>query len=129
MAPRLPFKLPALPFDRLGPRTRRVLRYVGLALFAVVVFVFALQATFPYGRVKDKVIEAMAAKYEVTIGSVERGWLPGNVSFKAFTIRSRPEKAGEPVTTFYIDRLDIGLGVLPLIGGNIDVDIAAKIGR
>src|SRR5690606_16831557 len=115
--PKLSFKMPSLPLlDRLGPRTRRVLRYAGFALFALLVFVFALQATFPYGRVKDKVIEAMAEKYDVTIGSVERGWLPGNVSFKAFTIRTRPAKAGDAITTFYIDRLDIGLGILPLIG-------------
>lgn len=127
--PKLPFKLPSLPLDRLGPRTRRILRYAGLALFAILVFVFALQATFPYGRVKDKLIEAMAEKYDVTIGGVERGWMPGRVAFKAFTMRTRPSKPGESITTFYVDRLEIDLGILPLIGGTIDVDIDAKIGR
>jgi type II secretion system protein N len=127
--PKLPFKLPSLPFDRLGPRTRRVLRYAGFVFFALFVFVFALQATFPYGRVKDKLIEAMSEKYDVTIGKVERGIMPGRVAFKAFTIRTRQTKPEETVTTFYIDKLEVDVGLLPLLGGNIDVDIAATIGR
>lgn len=128
--PKLSFKMPSLPLlDRLGPRMRRVLRYTGFALFGLLVFVFALQATFPYGRVKDKLIELMAEKYDVTIGGVERGWLPGRVAFKAFTVRTRPTSPGESITTFYVDRLEIDLGLLPLIGGTIDVDITAKIGR
>src|SRR6266496_623046 len=101
--PKLPFRVPRLPFDRLGPRTRRVLRYVGLVSFAIIVFVFALQMTFPYNRVGDKVIEALSDKYDVTIGRVERGILPGRVYFHAFSMRSRQTKPDETVTTFYID--------------------------
>lgn len=127
--PKLPFKLPSLPFDRLGPRTRRVLRVVGYIFFALVVFVFALQATFPYERAKGKLIEAMSEKYDVTIGAVERGWMPGRVYFKAVSIRTRQTKPEETVTTFYIDKLEVDLGILPLVGGTIDVDIEANIGR
>jgi type II secretion system protein N len=127
--PKLPFKLPSLPFDRLGPRTRKILRWSGLVVFALVVFVFALQMTFPYDRAKDKLVEAMAEKYEVTVGAVERGLMPGRVYFKAFTIRSRPTKPEEAVTTFYIDKLEVDLGIMPLIGGNIDVDFDAQIGK
>src|SRR6185369_8077016 len=74
--PKLPFKLPHAPWERLGPRTRRVLRYTGMALLALVIFVFALQMTFPYNRVKDKIIEGLSDKYDVTIGGVERGFMP-----------------------------------------------------
>lgn len=127
--PKLPFKVPSLPLDRLGPRTRRIVRYAGFTLFALFVFVFALQATFPYERAKDKVIESMAEKYDVTIGSVDRGWLPGRVAFNAISVRTRPTKPGETVTTFYIDKLEVDLGILALVGRTIDVDIDAKIGR
>ena len=48
MAPKLP---------QLGPRTRKFLRYFTITVLAVVVFVFALQLTFPYERVKDKMVE------------------------------------------------------------------------
>lgn len=127
--PKLPFKMPSLPLDRLGPRTRKILRWGGLVVFALLVFVFALQMTFPYDRAKDKLIEAMSEKYEVTIGAVERGWMPGRVYFKAFSMRTRPTNPEETVTTFYIDKLEVDLGIMPLVGGNIDVDFAAQIGK
>jgi type II secretion system protein N len=126
--PKLPFKLPSLPFDRLGPRTRKILRYIAYVVFAIIVFVFALQLTFPYGRVGDKVIESMSEKYEVTISSVERGWMPGRVYFNSVSIRPRPTKPGENPTPFFIKRLEIDLGVLALIGGKISVDIDATLG-
>jgi type II secretion system protein N len=111
-----------------GPRMRRVLRYLGLALLALVVFVFALQLTFPYGRVKDKLIEALSDKYEVTIGAVEPGIMPGRVAFKTMTFRTRPEKADDVPTTFFIERLDLDLGLLSLLRGAASVDFVAKIG-
>lgn len=117
----------SLPFH-LGPRMRRVLRYVGFVVLALVTFVFALQLTFPYGRVKDKIVEALSAKYEVTIGGVERGIVPGRMFFKAVTLRSRPDSADEVATTFYIEKLEVDLGLLALIRGVASVDIDAKIG-
>lgn len=118
----------ALRLPPLGPRTRRVLRYVGLTFFALLTFVFALQMTFPYKRVKDKIVEGLSEKYEVTIGGVERGYVPGRVYFKAVTLRSRQTKPDEVVTTFFIKELEIDAGILPLIGGTIAVNIDAKIG-
>lgn len=123
MAPRLPFRVP-----NLGPRTRKILRYVGLTFFSIVVFVFALQMTFPYDRVRDKVVEALNDKYEVTIGGVERGFMPGRVYFKAVSLRTRQTKPDETVTTFYIKHLEIDAGIMSLIGGTISVDIDAQIG-
>ena len=68
------------------------------ASFALVMFVFALQLTFPYERVKDKVDRgAVAEKYDVPIGDVERGWMPGRVYFKAVSVRTRPTKPDETV--------------------------------
>ena len=40
--------------SRLGRRGTIILRYVGIVVLALVVFAFALQATFPYERVKDR---------------------------------------------------------------------------
>lgn len=123
MAPRLPFKLP-----QLGPRMRAVVKYVGLTVFAVVVFVFALQLTFPYDRVKDKLVESLADKYEVTVMEVKRGILPGRVTFKAVSLASRPTKPDETITKFFIKQLDIRPSILSLIGGTISVDMDAQIG-
>jgi type II secretion system protein N len=120
---KLPFRVP-----QLGPRTRRILRYAGLVFFALLTFVFALQMTFPYNRVKDKIVEGLSDKYEVTIGGVERGLVPGRVYFKAVTLRTRQTKPEEIVTTFFVKEIEIDAGILPLIGGTISVDIDAKIG-
>ncbi|HLL20870.1 MAG TPA: type II secretion system protein GspN [Kofleriaceae bacterium] len=120
----------ALPFrtPNLGPRTRKALRIAGFVLLFFVTFVFALQWTFPFSRVRDKVIEVLSAKYEVEISDVERGLIPGRVYFKAVTLRTRPTKADEVATTFYIERLKVDVGLLALIGAKAAVDIDAKIG-
>jgi type II secretion system protein N len=125
MAIKLPFQVPRI---NLGPRMRRIVRYAGLAVFAVIVFVFAFQMSFPYGRAKDKVVELLSDKYEVTIGGVERGWVPGRVYFTAVSLRTRQSKPEEVVTTFYLARVEVDLSLLPLIRGVIEVDFDAKIG-
>lgn len=114
---------------RLGPRSRKLLRYVGFVVLALVSFVFAFQLTFPFERVKAKVIEALSEKYEVNIGDVERGLIPGRLYFKAFSLRTRPTKSGEVATTFYIDRLGVDLGLLALLRGAVSVGLDAKIGQ
>jgi type II secretion system protein N len=123
MAPRLPFRLP-----NLGPRARKVLHYVGFAALGLVTFVFALQMTFPFHRVKDKVTELLSEKYEVTIGSIERGFVPGRMYVNAMSLRSRPAKADEVATTFFIEQLEVDLGLLALLRGAAAVDFDAKIG-
>lgn len=118
-----------LPQVNLGPRMRKVLQYVGFTFLALFVFVLALQLSFPYNRVRDKLVEAAADKYEITIGKVERGIVPGRVYFKAVTIRTRQTKPDDVVNTFYIEKLQLDVGILTLLGGNIRLDFDATIGR
>ncbi len=118
--------LPRLP--HLGPRTRRIVKYVGFALLALVTFVIALQLTFPWQRVKAKIEELLAEKYDVTIGELDRGWMPGRLYFKALTLRTRPTKPSDVATTFYIEQLEVDVGLFAAIRGKVDVDIDAKIG-
>ncbi len=117
-------------FASLGPRARKLLRYVGLVALALVSFVLALQATFPYDRVKDAVIQLLSEKgYDAQIGDVERGIMPARVYFKAVSGRTRPAKAGDIATTFYMEQLEVDLGLLPLLHGAVVVKVDAKIGR
>jgi len=119
----------ALPLRvNVGPRARKVLRYVGFAVVGLITFTLAFQLTFPFGRVKDKVVEALSEKYEVAIGSVDGGIIPGHVYFKAVSLRTRPTTADEIATTFYIEQLELDIGLFALIRGNVDVDLDAKIG-
>ncbi len=123
MALRLPFRVP-----NLGPRTRKVVRIAGYVLLALFTFVFALQLVFPYDRIRAKLEEALAAKYQVTIGDVERGWIPGRVYFNSVSLQTRPAKPDDPVSAMYIDRLEVDLDFLPLLGGAASVNLDAAIG-
>lgn len=95
---------------------------------ALVAFAFFLQWTFPYDRVRDRVIDALSEKYNVTIGSVKRGILPGNVSFHKVALEARATKAGEVPRVIFIDSIDLGVGVFAAAMGNValsfDVDLA-----
>ncbi|HET7500938.1 MAG TPA: type II secretion system protein GspN [Kofleriaceae bacterium] len=114
--------------SQLGPRARKVLRYAGFGVLALVSFIFAFQLSFPFDRVKDKAIEALSEKYDVTIGDVERGILPGRMYFKAVSLRTRPTRPGDFVTTFYMEQLEVDLGLFALLHGTLSVKLDAKIG-
>ena len=118
----------AVRVPNLGPRARKIVRYGGFALVGLITFVFAVQLTFPFGRVKDKVVELLSEKYDVTIGDVERGILPGRMYFKAVSLRTRPTSVDETPTTFYVEQLEINLGLFALLRGTASVKLDAKIG-
>jgi type II secretion system protein N len=98
-------------------------------VLALVVFLFALQATFPYERVKDRAIEALSGSYDVTIGSVERGIIPGNVTFNDVSLRSRPSKPDEVAMVVNVKQIDVKMGLLALVGLNISTNLDLKIGN
>jgi type II secretion system protein N len=114
--------------SNLGPRARKVLRYAGFVALGLVTFIFAFQLSFPFDRVKDKAVEALSDKYDVTIGDVERGIIPGRMYFKAVSLRTRAARPGDFVTTFYIEQLEVDLGLFALLRGTIAVKLDAKIG-
>lgn len=118
-----------LPFHvQLSRRARLAIRYGGFALFAWVVFVFALQWTFPYERLRDRAIDALAANYELQIGEVERGLLPGRVYFHDVSVRGRATKPDEVVTPLFIRRLKVDASVLALLRRSVSIDFDASIG-
>jgi len=112
----------------LNPRVRKILRYAAIGFFSLVVFVFALQLSFPYNRVKERLVDTLSDKYDVTIGDVERGFMPGRVYFNDVNIRTRQTKPDDPVTTMLIKRLEVDVGILPLLHGTLRVYVDAKIG-
>jgi type II secretion system protein N len=130
-----------------GPRVRAVLKYTGYVFLFLFTFVFAVQLTFPYGAVKNRIEDALSAKYDVTIGDVERGWVPGRMYLKAVTIKTRPSAADiakametpDPkerdaklallVNTLYIDTLEVDLAFLPFLRGVTSLRVDATIGN
>jgi type II secretion system protein N len=112
----------------IGPRARKALRILGYIVAALVTFVYSVHLAFPYDRLKDRAIEGLKSRYDVTVGSVERGWLPGDFSLVKVKLITRPTKPTEAPKIISIDRIDIDVGVMSMITGSVDVDIDAKLG-
>ncbi|HWN71306.1 MAG TPA: type II secretion system protein GspN [Haliangium sp.] len=113
----------------LSERQRRILRWLGYPLLALVVFSFTLQLTFPYDRVKDKLVELMSEKYDVKIASASPTLLPGGMVLETILLMSRPTRPDEQPTMIAIDRLRVDVGLLALLIGRVNVDLVAEIGE
>lgn len=112
----------------IGPRARKALRILGYVLAGLVTFVYSVHLAFPYDRLKDRAVEGLKSKYDVTVGKVERGWLPGDFSLVKVKLITRPTKPTEAPKIISVDRIDIDVGVLSMITGSVDVDVDAKLG-
>ena len=114
----------------LGPRARLALKIAGYTFLALVTFVYAIHLTFPYDRVRDKLIEQLGAKYDVTISGVDRSWVPGRFALTGVTLTSRPSAAGQPPTIMYFKRVELDLKILPLLGKRVvgELDISTGSG-
>lgn len=113
----------------LGKRSLMALRILGYIALGIVSFVFALQMTFPYSRVKDRVQDALSAKYDTTIGGVERGFMPGKMILTNVSLRTRPTQPNQTPTLIYVKEISVDLGILALIGKTVAVDVEAEIGN
>ena len=107
-----------------GPRGRVALKWLGWISLGLFSFVMGLQLTFPYERVRDKLIEGLSSRYNVQVGSVERGWMPGKMILNRVMLQSRPEKADDPVTTMVFEHITVDVNLLAsLLSFGLDADI------
>jgi type II secretion system protein N len=113
----------------LDERQRRILRWLGYPLLALLVFSFTLQLTFPYERVKDKIVELLSERYEVRIASASPTLLPGGMVLESILLESRPTRPDEEPTAIAIDRLTVDVGLLALLLGRVNVDLVAEMGE
>jgi len=113
----------------LDARARRVLRWIGWPVLALMAFVISLQLTFPYDRVKDKLVEALSARYDVSIRDVERGWLPGKMILESVTLIPRTNKPGDKEGTMHFDRIAVDVDLLgSLLSWGLDADFDVDVG-
>jgi type II secretion system protein N len=107
---------------------RRILRYAGYPLLALVTFVSAAWASFDASRLRARAVDTLSRKYDVTIERVDKGILPGSLSFSGLVLKTRPKTAEEKPTPIVIDKVDVDVGVLSLLFGSVSVDLAAELG-
>jgi type II secretion system protein N len=111
------------------PRAKRALRWAGWIFLGLFSFVFALQATFPYQRVADKAIEVLSPRYDVTIGEVDRGWSPGKMILRGVTLRSRPAKPEDPISTMFFEKVEIDVNLIAsALGRRLDTELELAVG-
>lgn len=113
---------------QLSDRQKRILRWVGYPLLAFFTFIMAAHLTFPYERVKDRLVDVLSQKYEVTVVSVGRTLLPGGLILDGVTLRTRPTLPDEKPTEVHFDSIRVDMGLLALLRGRADVDIEALTG-
>ncbi|ACY15151.1 type II secretion system protein GspN [Haliangium ochraceum] len=113
----------------LSDKQKRILRWVGYPLLALLVFSFTLQRTFPYERIKEKIVELAKPSYDVEIVSVEPGFWPGAMVLETILLKSKPKTPSEEPSVILIDRLEIDIGLLALVVGTAAIDIEATLGE
>jgi type II secretion system protein N len=111
-----------------GPRLRKVLMVLGFVVVGLISLLFFLQLTFPYERVKARLVDAMASKYEVTVKSVGRGIMPGKMIMEGVSLKTRVTKPDEIASTIFIPHLEIDIGLLGLIRGVAKIEVDAELG-
>jgi type II secretion system protein N len=113
-------------------RQRKIARWAGMGLLAIASFLVTLKYTFPYDRLKGKLVDVLSDKYDVTVGEVGGGFLPGTVVFDDVILRSRPTSPGEKSSEILVDELvvDLGLdfGLLGALRKRAVFDIEADLG-
>ena len=109
-------------------RRKKLLKWVGYPLLAWTTFLFAAHFTFPYERLRDRLVEALGKEFDVSIASIRPGLLPGRVTIEVLSLTTRPKRDDEKPKTLIIERVDLALGVLALVGRTVSVDVDAKLG-
>ncbi|MCB9557523.1 MAG: type II secretion system protein GspN [Deltaproteobacteria bacterium] len=132
----------------LSQRARRMVKWVGYPLFALLSFLICLYVVFPYDRLNDWLCESFAASGAGTmsIGSIgpsplagvaledvqitlapptPRLQLPPSLGGKA-SAPPMPEKRAKP-TRIRIDRAKVKVGLLALITGELKLELDATV--
>jgi type II secretion system protein N len=122
--------LSAIPLHLSG-RQRKIARWAGMGLLALASFLITLKFAFPYERMKGRLIDALSEKYDVRVGDVGGGFLPGTIVFEDVVLRSRPESPEEKPSEIVVDELvlDLGLdfGILGALRKKASFDVEAEL--
>jgi type II secretion system protein N len=128
----------------MSKRTRLILKWAGYPLYAIVVFLVALYATFPYGKLKTRIETQLSrpGEREVTIGDLGPSPLLGLSAERVVVRVKRNPPAGAPGAApalatgatadgkagnkgtyrrFVLDQVTVNSGLIAILSGNVDV--------
>jgi type II secretion system protein N len=99
----------------------------GYAVFALLAFVYALHLTFPYGRIEQRLQDWVGDGFDVRVGSAGPGWFPGDLVLTNVSFKTHPTQEGEKPVEFTIDRVEVDIGLLASMRGNVDIAFDGKV--
>jgi type II secretion system protein N len=100
---------------------KKWVRIAGYVLFGFVCLLYAMHLTLPYARAEQFLQDWAGEGFDVRVGSAGPGWFPGDVVLEDVSFKSRPARDGDKPVEFVIDRIEVDVGVLALMGGSIDI--------
>ena len=105
-------------------RLKKIAPWVGYPVFYVFAFAVFSLITFPYDKLKERIVTSFNAKEretnghdELQIGEISGYWLTG-LRMKDVRLLTQPADPTQPPTEMKIDEARVRLSVLPLIIGN-----------
>ncbi len=105
----------------------RVSQWIGYPVFFFVCFMFFAYLTFPYDRLRDKLIQVAAVQgYELEVIDLEPSWLTG-VTLSGVRLILPAQAEGEPTLDLVVDELTVRVALLPLIIGNTALSFDAEM--
>jgi len=111
---------------QLSDRQKKLVRWVGYPVLALFVFVFALFYTFPYEQLRDKLVEQVSQRYDITIASIGPTLVPGGIVLESVTLQDRPEDPDQVPSMMFFDEIEVDVGLLALLFGRLNVDLVAE---
>ncbi|GAB4509208.1 MAG: hypothetical protein Tsb0020_25620 [Haliangiales bacterium] len=112
----------------LSPRQKRIVYFGVYPILALLIFFFVFHWSFPYGRIKNKLIALAAPTVELQIAEVDSTFWPGGLVFDSVLIKTRPKSSDDKPAVILVDTARVDVGLLSLLGQRLAVDIVATIG-
>jgi len=115
-----------------GKKKRRWLKVIGYPIFFLLILIPSLFNTFPFERVKGRVLREAEKRsgYRIEVALMEPSLLGGldltNVRLYEKARRGRAVE-GKPKPTFAFEQVSIQLGLLALLAGDITVSVSTDL--
>ena len=106
---------------------RKYGKWVAYPLFYLTTFVFFLRLTFPYEKIKERMVAQFNAQQrpgpgqqQLAVDDVSGWWLTG-VRIKGVSLTTAPSEPGAQPTVLHLDEVRAKIGVLSAIVGHTDL--------
>ncbi len=121
-------------YDNLLELAKRWIPIIAYSLFFLTAAAYFAYLTFPYERVRDRLVAEWekgqkvppgGARQSLSIGSLEPSWFTG-VILKDVNLTSTPQDPNKPSSVLHADEVRVRISVGSLFSANKDITLSAK---